>query len=269
MKSTLLCRSILLLSVLFTCACATKRDIIYLQDTSNRQEWEVSSSSRIILSAFDKISILVNSKDPSLSALFNLPIAAHRISSGELSNLNSQMQVSLYSISERGEIDFPVIGTIKIAGLTREEAATKIKNLLESHALIKSPIVTIEFANLSFSVMGEVNKPGRQIIDRDRITLLDAIGMAGDLTIFGRRDNIIVLRQEEGVQRVYRVDLRSANQLMSSPAYYIRQNDIIYVEPNSMRTRQSTVNGNTVLSSSFWISLASLGTTIALFLLRK
>lgn len=250
-------------------SCATRKEVVYFQEVNNGQTLHTSMPAQIVLNPLDKVSILVNSKDATLSALFNLPVAAYRVGVGELSTLNSTQQVSLYTVSTEGDVILPTLGKVHIAGLTRVGAAQKIKTALEEKSLLKDAVVTVEFANLSFSVMGEVNRPGRQIIDRDKVTLLDALGMAGDLTIYGKRDNVLLLRQEGAEQKAYRVDLRSAEQLMSSPAYYIKQNDVIYVEPNAMRARQSTVNGNTVLSSSFWISLASLGTTIALFLLRK
>ena len=122
--------------------------------------------------------------------------------------------------------------------------------------------------NLAISVLGEVGKPGRYNIDRDKITLLDAISMAGDLTIYGKRDNVYVMRNEGGKQTSYQVNLLSAQDVYSSPAYYLQQNDVIYVEPNSVRARQSTVNGNNVRSTSFWISLASLLTTITVLFVK-
>jgi len=116
--------------------------------------------------------------------------------------------------------------------------------------------------NLYYQVLGEVARPGRYAIDKDAMTLLDALGAAGDLTIYGRRDRVMVLRDENGKARTYEVDLCSASDLLSSPAYYIRQNDVIYVEPNDVRARQSTVNGNNVRSTSFWISLTSLAASV-------
>lgn len=135
--------------------------------------------------------------------------------------------------------------------------------------LVKDPVVTVEFLNLTVSVLGEVSSPGRYNIDRDQITLLDALSMAGDLTIFGKRDEVLVMREvQDGRQQVYRVNLCSANDLYNSPVYYLQQNDVVYVEPNSMRARQSTVNGNNVRSASFWMSLASLLTTITVLFVK-
>jgi len=133
---------------------------------------------------------------------------------------------------------------------------------------VKDPVVIVEYANLGFNVMGEVNKPGRYSFDRDHLTILDAISMAGDLTIQGRRYNVFVMR-EEGDERVtYRLNLQNAQELLQSPAYYLQQNDVVYVEPNEFRSRQTTVNGNNVLSASFWISVASLLTSIAVLIVK-
>lgn len=260
----------LLVSVLLLLgSCVTRKQVVYLQGLEDEALTTKLLDRRIVLHPMDKISIVVNSKDPIISSLFNLPIVSHRVSSSDMTSLSSSQQVSLYSVSEAGSIDFPVLGKVEVVGLTRGQVAELIKKKLVEQSLVKDPVVVVEFANLSFSVMGEVNRPGRQMIDRDRITILDALSMAGDLTIHGQRKNVLLLRQEGGQQKSYRIDLRSAEKVFSSPAYYVQQNDIIYVEPNSMRARQSTVNGNSVLSSSFWMSLASLGTTIALLFIRK
>ena len=142
--------------------------------------------------------------------------------------------------------------------MTREETAEYIKEALVSNNLIKDPVVTVEFLNLSISVLGEVNSPGRYAINRDRLTILDALSMAGDLTIYGKRENVTVMRMQDGEQHLYAVNLTSAEDVLSSPVFYLQQNDVIYVEPNKMRANQATVNGNSFLSSSFWVSVASL-----------
>lgn len=150
--------------------------------------------------------------------------------------------------------------------MKREEIAKFIKDKLIADNLVKDPVVTVEFMNLCVSVLGEVNNPGRFSIDRDRLTVLDALSMAGDLTIYGNRYKVLVLRQEGDTQRVYGINLTSGEHLYSSPAYYLQQNDVVYVEPNEVRSRQSTVNGNNVRSTSFWISLASLLTSIGILI---
>lgn len=203
-----------------------------------------------------------------LADMFNLPIVAHRVGYSQESSLNQSQQVSCYTVDENGEIDFPVLGKIKVAGKNREEIAAYIKKELIDRKLINDPVVTVEFSNLYISVLGEVNNPGRYGIDRDKITLLDAIGMAGDLTIYGKRQNVVVMREEEGKQLFYRVDLTSVDDLYSSPVYYLQQKDVVYVEPNETRARQSTVNGNNVRSTSFWVSIASLLTSVAVLIFK-
>ena len=181
---------------------------------------------------------------------------------------NSNRGVSGYTVDSKGNIDFPVLGEIQVSGMTREEVATHIKKELQSHDLVKDPVVTVEYMNLSVAVMGEVNNPGRFNIDKDNLTILDALSQAGDLTIYGKREKVLVLRQEDRKQRVYGVNLCSAEHLYTSPAYYLQQNDVVYVEPNATKARQSTVNGNNVRSTSFWISLASLLTSIAVLIAK-
>ena len=171
-------------------------------------------------------------------------------------------------MDSKGDIDFPVLGKLHVQDMTREEVAVYIKKELQSHDLIKDPVVTVEFMNLSVNVMGEVNRPGRYNIDKDHLTILDALSQAGDLTIYGKREKVLVLRNENGKQRVYGINLCSADHLYSSPVYYLQQNDVVYVEPNDTKARQSTVNGNNVRSTSFWISLASLLTTISVLIFK-
>ena len=152
--------------------------------------------------------------------------------------------------------------------MTRSEVAGFIKGELMGRDLVKDPTVTVEFLNTGVSVMGEVLAPGRYDMNRDNITILEALSLAGDLTIQGKRDNVMVIREEDGQLKTYRVDLTNGQQLMSSPAFYLKQDDIVYVEPNGVRKRQTTVNGNTALSASFWVSVASLLTSVAVLIFK-
>ena len=246
-------------------SCATHKKISYFQDLeSGISAQKVSIPLEIKIQPDDKISILVNSKNPQLVELFNLPYVARQI--GQLSGTANSQGVSGYTVDADGNIDFPVLGKIHIAGKSRAEVAAFIKNELITQNLVNDPVATVEFMNLTVSVMGEVSSPGRYNIDKDKMSILEVLSMAGDLTIYGRRDNVLVLRQEGGEQRAYTVNLTSADQLYTSPVYFMQQNDIVYVEPNDTKSRQSTVNGNNVRSTSFWLSLASLLTTIAVLI---
>lgn len=261
-KNLFLAASLILLG-----ACSTSKEITYFQDLRpGESELTLTTPVEIKIQPKDKLSILVNSQDPRLTNLFNLPIFTQQI--GQESNTGSSRGVSGYTVDTKGCIDFPVLGKIFIAGMTREEVAAHIKSELQSHDLIKDPVVIVEYMNLSIAVMGEVANPGRYNIDKDHLTILDALSQAGDLTIYGKREKVLVLRNEEGKQRVYGVNLCSAEHLYTSPVYYLQQNDVVYVEPNDTKARQSTVNGNNVRSTSFWISLASLLTSIAVLIVK-
>ena len=247
-------------------SCGTSKDVVYFQDLKpGESEITMPEVQAITVQPEDKISIIMNSRDMQLTNLFNLPYVSKQLgSTSQLSNNNQG--ISGYTVDDEGNIDFPVLGKVHVAGLKREEIAEQIKNELMTKNLVKDPVVTVEFMNLCVSVLGEVNNPGRFAIDRDRLTILDALSMAGDLTIYGNRQKVLVLRQEDGQQRVYGVNLTSGEHVYTSPAYYLQQNDVVYVEPNSVRSRQSTVNGNNVRSTSFWISLASLLTSIGILI---
>lgn len=250
------------LAALLLASCAAPTNVVYFQDSQDREISNDVETTQIHLRPEDKITIIVNCQGIELMNQFNMPYVSRYVgATGEGTTL-ANTGVSGYTVDAEGNIDFPVIGKVHVAGLTRAEVAAKIKNELQAQDLVRDPVVTVDYMNLFFSVMGEIAKPGRYAITRDRVTILDAIAMAGDLTILGRRDNIMVLREINGVQKTYLVDLRSAADVANSPVYYINQNDVIYVSPNVMRTRQSTVNGNNIVSTSFWISIASLAATI-------
>lgn len=243
-------------------SCGTTQ-IAYFQDMESQQVLSSAAPKNIVLRPEDKLCILVTCRNIEMTTMFNLPYVSQRIGMTADSYTSTNQAVSCYTIDEHGDIDFPIAGKIHIAGLTRPQVADKIKSVLEEKQLVIDPVVTVEYANLTVSLMGEVTKPGRYSINRDYLTILDAISMAGDLTIFGLREKVKLIRKNEnGQEEVYIVNLCSASELVKSPAYFIQQGDIIYVEPNSMRARQSTVNGNTVLSASFWISIASLASSI-------
>lgn len=252
---------ILSLAALLATACSAPK-IAYLEDINSGQTVQIANVKNIRILPDDKISVLVNSRDPLLSNLFNLPYVTRQL--GAIDNRSSYSQgLSGYTVDTEGNIDFPVLGKVHVAGLTRSEIAAKIKGELEGQNLVKDPVVTVEFLNLTVSVLGEVQRPGRFSIDKDRVTILDAISMAGDLTIQGKRENVLVQRDTDGKTTLYRVDLTKGSELYASPVFYLQQNDVVYVEPNAMKARQATVNGNNVRSTAFWFSLVSVLTSIA------
>lgn len=260
-----------LAAIALLAGCAAPKDIVYMQDVTEGAEFYTVPPAPIRLKPMDQISIIVNGLDPQVSAMFNLPYFARRMgetlsltASGNVGNLGSSGSISGYTVDSDGNIDFPVLGKIYVQGKTRAEVCDFVKQLLIDSRQIKDPIVTVEFMNLGFSVIGEVLRPGRYRIDRDEFTLFDALSLAGDLTINGRRTDVTLIR-DSGTDRemVYNLDLTQSYGIYSSPAYYIQQGDLIYVTPNEKRRRESTVLGNQTLTPSFWVSLMSSITSIA------
>lgn len=249
------------LMVLAAVSCSTPKEISYFQDLQpGISELTITDPVEIKVRPKDKLSILVNSQDQKLNELFNLQNTGGNTSS-------NRIELG-YTVDTQGFINFPVLGKVKVDGMTREQIAEHLTEQIKERELIKDPVVTVEFLNLGVSVLGEVNNPGRIKIDRDNMTILDALSEAGDLTIYGKREKVLVLRQENGKQRVYGVNLCSADHIYTSPVYYLQQNDVVYVIPNDTKSRQSTVNGNTVRSTSFWMSFASFILSIAVLVVK-
>ena len=251
-------------------SCSTPKNITYFPDLGTGSVVQAERMLDIRVKPEDKLSIMVNTQDPALSALFNLLQVQNKLS-GTTSTTNTvgsagggNGQVAYYTVDSAGDINFPVIGKLHIAGMTREQVADYVAEQLVSRDLVKDPIVTVEFANTGISVIGEVSAPGRYEFNKDRLTIIDAIAMAGDLTINGMRENILVLRNVGGgKQEAYRVNLIDAQSLAASPVFYLQQDDVIYVEPNDKKKRETTPNGNTPYTPSFWVSMGSFGVTIA------
>lgn len=258
-------------------SCSTPKSVTYFQDIDTIVTEAQTKAASIKVQPEDKLMILVTSKDPEMSSIFNLSVASSRLGQvthtykrdgASLSANSTSDNMGYYTVNEAGNIEFPVLGSLHVAGMTRSELAGYIKGELAGRGLLKDAVVTIEYVNTGVNILGEVSSPGRYTINRDRLTILDALALAGDLTIQGQRENVLVIREENGKRSTYRLDLTNAQQVMNSPAYYLQQNDVVYVEPNSVRKRQTTVNGNNVLSASFWVSVASLLTSIAVLIVK-
>ena len=254
----------MLLMAVLLMSCNTSKEILYFQDINVNQPEVISGARDITVQPKDQISIIVSSKDPQLAALFNLTRAQASIGTGGVSGGG---EVSGYTLDDKGNIDFPVLGTLHIAGMTKSQIATLVKKRLMEENLVNDPVVTVEFMNLYFSVLGEVKTPGKYAITKDQITLLEAISMAGDLSIYGKRDAIFVIREENGERVTHWVDIRSKD-LFNSPVYYLKQNDVVYVQPNKVRAGQSTINENSVKSVSLWISIGSLLSSLGVLLFK-
>lgn len=251
-----LAKWMLLSWVILFSACNSTKEVVYLQDVVPLKQQDIERKYEVFIHEDDLLSIMVNSKDPELALPFNMPLVTYQIGSES----PGQQRVLGYLVDTNGDIDFPILGKIHVAGLSRLELRDLIKEKLISGDYIKDPVVTVQFLNYKVSVMGEVARPGSFTITGDRITLLEALSMAGDLTIYGRRDRVAVIREENGKRTILFHDLRSSD-IFTSPCYYLQQNDIVYVEPNKAKAGQRDINQNN--SVSVWLSAVSVLAAVA------
>lgn len=257
LKYVLMC-----VAVIFT-ACTSRKNIVYLQDVVPLKQQQIEQIYEPIIHEDDLLAIMVNNREPELALPFNMPMVTYQL--GTTGGVSGSQRVLGYLVDKNGDIDFPILGKIHTSGLTRMQLTELIKEKLTGEDLLKDPIVTVQFLNFKVSVMGEVSRPGSFTISGDRITLLEALSMAGDLTIYGKRDRVAVIRENNGKRTILFHDLRSAD-LFNSPCYYLQQNDIVYVEPNKTRAGQSDINQNN--SVGVWVSVISLLTTIAVLIFK-
>ena len=252
-------------AVLTLTACSSYKKIPYLQhhEYVNSLNEPVTLYDAKIMPK-DVLSILVTTSDPEASKPFN--IFSRTGSSNGISNLNQNGSNSLSSflVNNDGTIEFPVIGTLNVMGLTKTECENLIKKKLEIY-LKETPLVTVRMASYRITIMGEVNRGGQFTIDREKVNILEAIAMAGDLTVYGRRDNVKLLREDEkGNRHIYTIDITDAS-IIYNPLYQLQQNDIIYVTPMKVKARNTLYNANTNIfftSASLITTLTSLGLLI-------
>ena len=248
------------MSVAVLTSCGTVKDIAYFQNKVIDQPEKIDKHAGIVIQPKDLLSIIVSSRNPELVAMFNLPMVT--LVAGSKTSSESQQQVLGYMVDNDGNVDFPVLGTLHVAGMTRSELAQSIKNKLVSQGLLSDAVVTVEFLNFKFSVLGEVNAPGTYNVEGDRITVLQAISMARDLTIYGMRENVSVIRERDGERTIYQINLCDVD-MFKSPAYYLQQNDVIYVEPSPEKARQSTIDDKKLRMTTIAISSSSLLVSVA------
>lgn len=229
-------------------SCAEKRNLVYFSDvndsTAFRQVIVRTHEPKIQIG--DILSITVSSLDPTSNAMFNTG-AIIQGSYTQLSSANAAGSTNLgkdgYLVGNDEMINFPVIGRINLTGLTLTEAHGRMREELIKY--VKDPIVNLRYLNFKVTVIGEVNRPSTFTVDNDRINVLEALGLAGDMTAFGKRENVLVIRESEGTRYMERLDLNSTETL-SSPYFYLQQNDIVYVEPSLMKERQANRNPDTL-----------------------
>lgn len=261
-KKKSMTRKILAVVVLLTvlASCASRDKLRYYQGIAAAVEND-SITYNPILKQDDLLTIYVSSPNAEAAVDFNVasyglaPAGNGAGATGAGSSTSQvQLQYKSYLIDNEGNIEFPVLGRLKLGGLTKSDALMLLKSKLKVY--IKDPSVTLRIVNFKISVQGEVTKPASFPITTERITLPEALSMAGDLTIYGRRDNILVIREIDGKKSYNFVDLTKAD-FINSPFYYLSQNDVVYVEPNKVRMNGSTVGPNiTVILTSLSLLLA-------------
>lgn len=244
-------------ALLLMCACNAQRNVLYIQDVPSGAEIELPADYTIRLKPLDQITVVVNSSTPELAKPFNSSSSYSSLAGNITATTATENSLQVITIDDEGYITLPIIGRIAASGLTRTELAEAIEKQIVAGGYLADPQVNVRFAGLTISVIGEVNRPGRYDIKRDQISILEALALAGDMTIYGNRANVAVVREVDGKNIVTKLDLRSGD-IFSSPCFYLEQNDVVIVSPNKYRAATSEINQN----RSFWISLSS--TAIAL-----
>lgn len=240
-------------------SCTSYKHVPYLQDIEsvNQNIQNVPLYDARIMPK-DLLSITVNTTDPKAASPFNLTVQTPI--NAALTNITSTSTPSLqqYLVNNEGQIDFPVIGRIKVGGLTKNEAEDLIREQLKPY-LKETPIVTVRMANYKISVLGEVSRPGSFTVSNEKVNVFEALAMAGDMTVYGVRTNVKLIREDaDGRRSIHELDLTKSD-LVLSPYYYLKQNDILYVTPNKTKARSSDIGTTTTT----WISATSIMVSIA------
>ena len=230
-------------------SCVTQKQMTYLSNASQEAEDSINahfrSQSEMIVRAGDALTIFVSALDQEAVVPYNLPMVVYAKPGEE--QLSTSTALQYYIVDEAGDINFPVLGKLHVAGLSRNEVEAMVRRELEKHVL--SPMVHVNMIGAKVSVLGEVNHPGQIPVTSGRITILDALAAAGDLTPYGRRDNVLVTREVDGKLQLARLNLRSTD-IYTSPYYFLQQNDVVYVSPNKVRAVSSA-------NASIWLSMIS------------
>ena len=245
--------------------CSSYKKVPYMQDpeTVNAYGKEIPLYDAKIMPK-DLLSITVNTTDPLAAAPFNLTVQSPLNAGATSMYTTTQPTLQQYLVNNQGEIDFPVLGKLKVGGMTKNEAESMIREKLQPY-LKETPIVTVRMANYKISVLGEVNKPGTFTVSNEKVNVLEALAMAGDMTVYGVRDNVKLIREDaQGKRQIVMLDLTKSD-LVLSPYFYLQQNDILYVTPNKTKAKNSEIGNATTIAisaTSILVSIASLIATL-------
>jgi polysaccharide biosynthesis/export protein len=252
-----------LISIVFLTSCASTKNVAYFQDISMAKESELSNTAKFtdpVIQSDDILSISIFTIDPATNMVVN-QAATQAISTsvGSVASLGGATPpTSGFLVDKNGEIDLSVVGKVKVLGLTTFQARDLIK---EKAAIVyTNPNIQVRFANFKVTVLGEVNRPASYIVPNERVSILDALGLAGDLTIFGKRENVTLIRDNGGKKEFARLNLNS-KEVFNSPYYYLKQNDVLYVEPN----RGKAASLNQARTQTFAVIGSALSVLVVLF----
>lgn len=249
---------VLLAMVILVGGCSSSKKVAYFQniDTISLAASRGLYDARIMPK--DMLTITVITTNPAASAPFNLTVSNTVGTNGQLSNSGTG-SLQGYLVDNDGNISFPVIGSLHVAGLTKTACEDLIKDKVKPYLSDKeNPIVTVRMASYRVTVTGEVNQPGVKPVSTEKMSIIEAIAQAGDLTIYGKRDNVLLIREDaNGEKHAHRLNLNDAN-IFNSPYYYLQQNDIVYVEPNSVKAKNSAIGSSTTI----WFSIVGILTSL-------
>ena len=236
--------------MLALCSCSAVKRTVYLQDIADNAQVKIAVEQQIKIKPFDRLIVVVTSKDAELAAPFNTMTSYNSLTSSPTGYNSQTLQVR--TVDENGNLYMPIIGKITCAGKTRSQLADEIAKAIIDGGYIADAAVNIQFADMKLFVLGEVSKPGQFEVTRDQITSLEALAMAGDMTIYGNRANVSVVRKENGMTTTHVVNLLDSS-CFNSPAYYLQQGDVVYVQPKKQRAASGEINQN----RNFWLSITS------------
>lgn len=238
------------LIALLLASCGVKKDLTYFENIDDKPEVldSIYSDYAVRIKPADELLITVWSEVAEATLLYNLPQVAYA-EAGD-TEMTANRKVLSYIVDQDGYISFPVVGKVKVEGMTTSEVAGMLTKRISND--VRDPLVRVQMANFRVNVMGEVNSPRTITVKNERFTVLDALSAAGDLTVYGRRDNVLLIREEDGKRSYHRLDLTKAD-LLTSPYYYLQQNDVIYVEPDKVRRSNAEYNQN----NSFKVQIIS------------
>lgn len=233
-------------------SCATSKDIVYFQDIDQKELKPLTTEYEAVIKKDDRLSIVVSGPDKLVTAPYNLTLG-EMSTTGGYSSTDPDRSTLSYLVDPEGNIDFPILGTIHVEGMTRNQLVDYLTKEIGKD--VKDPIVYVSFRNYKITVLGEVRNPGTFIMDSEKINILQALGKAGDLQLTAQREGILLLREVDGVQQHYTIDLKSSD-LLESPYFYLQQNDVIVVPPSATRVASATT------ATGIWGTILSSVTTL-------